>query len=156
MTTGAAIKECRRCHQVLPTTSFKRDLRYADGVSSYCKSCSSEASRRSPSHTTKRGKVYEPLPNRNSIEFQVSSEFWGWLTSELDSASLAALEAGWANKLLREHEQEVARLELVIAERELEGETCAGCGNNQCSCEQPETAATFTTISSLPGIPGVS
>ena len=35
-------KECPRCHQILPITSFYKDKTHKDRHKSYCKSCSRE------------------------------------------------------------------------------------------------------------------
>lgn len=39
------MKKCRRCGENKPAADFKRDVRYKDGISSFCRKCHSEASR---------------------------------------------------------------------------------------------------------------
>ena len=152
-----AVKECSRCKRVLPVTSFKKDQRYALGVSSYCKSCNSEASRRSPSHTSARGVEYKPLPPRDSLEAQMSEKMWSWLEARVPTGLLNALSLVWEAEHQQALENEVDRLESVIEQQDFESDPCAECGQAKCICagKVDVKAAEFVDVASLPSIPGI-
>ena len=153
-----AIKECSKCHKVQPLTSFGKDSRYALGAKSYCKSCSSEAVRRSPSQTKARGLVYRPLPHRDSLEAQIEPNIWQWLGTRLPEDMLEALGLVWDAEQLQVKATEVERLEGIIELQTFEAEVCAVCELSKCECldreEERETPA-FVDLASLPTIPGI-
>lgn len=146
-----SIKQCRRCEQVLPISAFKKDGRYAGGISSYCKGCESEAVRRS--QAKKRGGEYKPLPARGSLEAKCGPELWAWLEKRLPQGMPRALSLVWEADLVAEATAEVARLDDAAEELAMASETCSECGLSACTCSSADTSTSFTTLEELPGLP---
>ena len=67
------MKECPRCHQILPESSFSKDKSKKDGLSCYCRKCKSEHHREYVSERLKNNLCYDcgkPVPNGKRYCFE--------------------------------------------------------------------------------------
>ena len=62
------MKECRKCHKFLPNSEFYKDTCKNDGLSSYCKKCSSEYNKQYRKERLEKNLCYDcgkPLADGN-------------------------------------------------------------------------------------------